>query len=576
MADMTYDVVIVGGSLGGVAAALSAGAQGLNVCLLEATGWLGGQYTAQGVTKPDENRYIETVGSTQSYRAFRHAVRAFYRNNYRLSARGAEQPALNPGGDYPGFTMEPLVGHNVLSQLLTDAPTVHVRLNSVVSNLEMNGNAIASITATDANGTPTRYLAAYFLDATDLGDLLPLCGQQGADWVIGAESQADTGEPDAPPEAHPEWIQPITMPFAIEHRPVGENHTIPRPAEYDQLKAEQNFSIKDGYISAMFTPGKDLWTYRSIIAAANFNDPAFPTDLTMVNMAGNDYQAATIPTGDPDADSAIIARARQASLGYLYWLQTECPRDNHPTQHGYPELKLRADLFNTPDGTSAQVYVRESRRIKAVKTVVQQELDTPGPRASLFADSCGIGDYGGMDVHACAGVGTPEKFSNVQPFQIPLSAFIPVRLTNLLPACKNIGSTHMTNGVYRLHPSEWNIGEAAGALAAFCIQGNVSPAAVPSTPALLKEFQHRLLAAGVPLYWWTDITVDMPEFAAVHLLGVNGLASGFEDMSFRPHSPLTAEARQDIEDAVGQPLNWPSNSMTRGQAAQWLVQQLQL
>src|SRR5579862_7210514 len=297
MADMTYDVVIVGGSLGGVSAALSAAnvSQAVDICLLEATAWLGGQFTAQGVTKPDENQYIETVGSTQTYRAFRHNVRAFYRNNYRLSAQGSAQPEFDPGGGYPGFTMEPLVGHQVLSQSLAALPNVHVRLNNAVTGVEMNGDAITSVTAVDSTGTSTRYLATYFLDATDLGDLLPQCGQEGADWVIGAESQADTGEPDAPPEAHPEWIQPITLPFAIEHRPAGEDNTIPKPADYDQLKQEQNYSILDGYISTMFVPGKDMWSYRSVIAAANFADPAYPYDITMVNMAGNDYQAKTTP-----------------------------------------------------------------------------------------------------------------------------------------------------------------------------------------------------------------------------------------------------------------------------------------
>ena len=43
---------------------------------------------------------------------------------------------------------------------------------------------------------------------------------------------------------------------------------------------------------------------------------------------------------------------------------------------------------------------------------------------------------------------------------------IRLRMRNLLPACKNIGTTHITNGCYRLHPVEWNIGEAAGVLAA--------------------------------------------------------------------------------------------------------------
>src|SRR5206468_9538617 len=49
------------------------------------------------------------------------------------------------------------------------------------------------------------------------------------------------------------------------------------------------------------------------------------------------------------------------------------------------------------------------------------------------------------------------------PFQIPLGSLIPKRVENLLPACKNLGTTHITNGCYRLHPVEWNIGESAGA-----------------------------------------------------------------------------------------------------------------
>ena len=46
---------------------------------------------------------------------------------------------------------------------------------------------------------------------------------------------------------------------------------------------------------------------------------------------------------------------------------------------------------------------------------------------------------------------------------------------NLLPAAKNIGTTHITNGCYRLHPVEWNIGEVAGALAANCLDQRIRP-----------------------------------------------------------------------------------------------------
>ena len=357
MADQRYDVVVVGGSLGGVAAALRAGSSGLSVCLLEGSDWLGGQYSAQGVTRPDENRYIETVGSTASYRAFRHNVRVYYRNSYRLSAVGEAQPTFDPGGAYPGFSTEPRVAHNVLLQQLQAMPSVHVRFRNTVTAAQVQGSIVQSVTATDQSGAQTMYIAKYFLDATDLGELLPLAGVEHS---LGAEGKSETGEPLAPDQARPDWIQPITIVVALERRPAGENHVITKPAEYDQLKQEQKYGLVDGYISTMFVPGKDLWGYRRHIDASNFSDPAFPNDLSMLNMGFNDYQQAAIPSGSPNQDEAIIARARQASLGYVYWLQTECPRDDG-SGNGYPELMVRSDQFGTPDGTSAQPYIRWDR-----------------------------------------------------------------------------------------------------------------------------------------------------------------------------------------------------------------------
>ncbi len=62
--------------------------------------------------------------------------------------------------------------------------------------------------------------------------------------------------------------------------------------------------------------------------------------------------------------------------------------------------------------------------------------------------------------------------------------------------------THITNGCYRLHPVEWNVGEAAGALAAFCLNGGYAPRQVRASPTLTREFQ-RLLTdrLGFQLQW---------------------------------------------------------------------------
>ena len=68
-----FDIVVCGGSLGGVAAALAAARLGRRVLLTEETAWIGGQATTQGVP-PDEHPWIESFGCTATYRAFRDGI----------------------------------------------------------------------------------------------------------------------------------------------------------------------------------------------------------------------------------------------------------------------------------------------------------------------------------------------------------------------------------------------------------------------------------------------------------------------------------------------------------------------
>ena len=132
--------------------------------------------------------------------------------------------------------------------------------------------------------------------------------------------------------------------------------------------------------------------------------------------------------------------------------------------------------MGTTDGLAKHPYVREARRIRALRTVVEQDVSAqfqPGPRAATSPTRSGIGWYP-IDIHRSG----PEDVgvsTRTRPFQIPLGALIPGGLDNLLAAAKNIGTTHITNGCYRLHPVEWNIGEAAGALADWSLARGQSP-----------------------------------------------------------------------------------------------------
>jgi hypothetical protein len=126
-----------------------------------------------------------------------------------------------------------------------------------------------------------------------------------------------------------------------------------------------------------------------------------------------------------------------------------------------------------------------------------------------------------MDLHDCVGNAT-SMYAPTLPFQIPLGALIPCRITNLVAACKNIGTTHLTNGAYRVHPVKWNIGEAAGALAAWCCRAQCSPHDVHDDSALLRQFQRHLLERGVPLAWTLDLPAADPLFVPAQLLVLAG------------------------------------------------------
>jgi FAD-dependent oxidoreductase family protein len=578
MADEQYDVLVIGSSLGGVAAALRAASMGASVCLIDPGAWVGGQFTAQGVSKPDENKYIETVGSTAAYREFRHTVRAWYRANARLSAVGSSQPLFNPGGAYnpaqPQFAVEPKLGDTILKQMIQGTPKLAWRPNTTVAQFELAGDAIAAVNTRAADGSETRYVAKYVLDATDLGDCLPHVLRDG-EWVLGAEAHADTGEAGAPANPEPTWIQPVTVICAIEHRPRGENHTIPEPPNYARHRDEQKYSLKDGAITSMFGGGTTMFNYRQYLDARNFNDPNFRYDRTTLNAGANDYGVKSIPTGDPAEDLRIIQEARDASLGFLYWLQTECPRDDH-SGTGYPELRPVTEAFGTADGMAPVAYIRESRRIKALKTIVRSEVEQSsanrGPRAQLFDDSCGVGTYAFMDGHALPGEGMSGFWIDIWPAQISTRALIPERVTNLLAACKNLGTTHFTSGLYRLHPFEWNIGESAGALAAFCLSQGTTPHAVAADAHLMRAYQRALLAEGVPLFWWTDVLPGDPLWTAVQMAGATKVMTGDgnREMRFNPDNPVTDDARSAITARVGADV--PADVDTRGHLAQWLFE----
>lgn len=548
------DLAILGGGLGGAAAALAACRSGYRVCLTEENPWIGGQCTSQGVSALDEHRYIESFGATALYREFRERIRAHYRQTYALSPAARSAPLLNPGAGWVSrLCFEPQIGlTTLLSMLLPEVEAGRLTLyyHARAVRAEVTGDRIRAVTVAQPDyDREVRLEAAYFLDATELGDLLPLVG---APWVTGAESREETGEPDARADGPAlELVQTFTFPFIVDYRP-GEDHTIPRPSDYERNRDGQPYTLTLRYgdrdlTYRVFEGAPDLpgafWTYRRILAAENFAAGEVAGDLAMINWSGNDFAGGSLIGRSQTDRQRLMQQARDLSLGLLYWLQTEVPRDDGRGR-GYPGLRLRPDLLGTADGLSQYPYIRESRRIKARKLVLEQEVLAryqPGARAAAFSDAVGLGWYP-MDIHGVPG--DVAATGPTKPFQIPLGALVPQYPENLLPACKNLGVTHMTNGCYRLHPVEWNVGEAAARLAVFCLGCGASPAAVLGRPERVAELQRELVRHGVPVYWYDDLPYGHPASEAAQVLAVTGLWPGAEDhLRFDPDGVISpAEA----------------------------------
>ncbi|CAG4994151.1 hypothetical protein DYBT9275_01330 [Dyadobacter sp. CECT 9275] len=528
--ELSADVIIAGGGLGGCAAALSSLRNGLSVILTEETEWIGGQLSQQGVP-PDEHQWIETHGATQAYRDFRTAVRQYYKSNYPLTPDARSRQFLNPGdGAVSRLCHEPRVAVAVLLNML--APYLSSRKLILLTGHKITGADVSAdqVKALQARnvftGRELILAAPYFVDATETGELLPLTRTE---YVAGAEAKKDTRELHAADVANPHNNQSFTMCFAMDYLK-GENHVIDKPAEYafwknliPKMKQPWSGRLLDlGYSDPKTLKRKELgfhpegirtgerlnlWNYRRIINKENFTAGTYPGDVTIVNWPQNDYFLGDVIDVSEKDFKKHVEKAKQLSLSLLYWLQTEVPRPDGG--QGWAGLRLRGDVMGTEDGLAKYPYIRESRRIKSLFTILEEHVgaenrslvtgEKTNLKAADFYDSVGIGYYH-IDLHPSSAGDNYIDFASL-PFQIPLGALIPQRVQNLLPANKNIGTTHITNGCYRLHPVEWSIGEAVGILVAQAIREKVIPKVIREDKGRLADFQDMVRKQGIDTAW---------------------------------------------------------------------------
>jgi len=537
MQETSTKVLIVGGGTGGVAAALALGSRGIDCVMVEPYRWIGGQLTSQAVP-PDENQWVETFGATRRYQAFRERVRAWYRANRPLNDEAMKAPHLNPGGGWVSrLCAEPSVMHAVLLEMLRECrtpPRVITGMEAESAVADADRVRAVRFRRCDAHA-PFESLtvqATYVLDATELGDVYDLAGIEHA---IGAEHRDVHGELHGREDASdPLDQQAFSWCFALEHRP-GENHTIAKPAGYDFWASYVprmtppwcgplfSWTVPshnvEGQRTFPFIPWPqpcpegtwDMWRYRRIADASIHAGVSPVPDVCLVNWVQMDYWLKPLLGVDAQTKREALAGAREQSLCLVHWMQTAAPREDGGV--GFPGLKLRGDELGTADGFAMAPYIREPRRLHALTVVTEAHIGTEQRRAEgkpdqdrsplgvaePFADSVGIGHYT-LDLHPST-AGRNSLYVPAAPFRIPMGSLIPIRCRNVLAAGKGIGVTHITNGCYRMHHTEWNIGESAGLLAAHCLETGQEPHGVHADATRVEDFQRDLAAEGVRLAW---------------------------------------------------------------------------
>lgn len=516
--DNKFDIIICGASLGGTLAAYSAAKSGKKVLLLEETKWIGGQLTSQAVP-PDEHKWIEEQGCTKSYRDYRKKIRDIYISNPNFKRAIWDKDEIKNVYDYrfcPASSEVSRISHppklalKLLKEMLSPYDNLTVITEAKLLKSKVEEDIIISVTYL-INDEEIEFFGKYFIDGTDTGELLPLTNTE---YFVGAESKKDTNELHAPERENPTDMQPAIYSLAFAKRDSG-SYIIEKPKEYDYFKSLM-MSYDKYPIFSMYGPdsstgkaklfgmnygefdndGKKLFplfVYRRIVCRDNYIDNKDICDITLLNWPQNDYfMGNLIETENPDYQKYM---AKQLTLSFFYYLQTEVERPDG--KKGYPNFELRYDILGTEDGLTMAPYIRESRRIKA-KFQITEQMIVKGSKP-MFFDSVGVGSYP-IDLHITTGT-NQFFYEPTERFTIPLGAMIPIRTKNLIPGCKNIGTTHLTNGSYRLHPIEWNIGEVAGFLSCYAIEKNLFLQDIYDDKDLIKEFQDLLTQNGIQLYW---------------------------------------------------------------------------
>jgi len=477
----SFDVVVIGATPAGVAAAVNAAREGVTVALIEETGHIGG--LASGGLSNTDFKTFAALGGT--FREFMHRVERHY---VKVHGAGSQQVIDCVLGGY----YEPGVARTVFEEMLAEQSKITVLLHHRLVGARVipsGGNRrIQSIETKDLRaGTTTSFTAKVFIDATYEGDLV---GAANVPYRLGCESKYEYNEDLSEFEEGNRYVQSYNFRVTLSRDPSNRLPII-RPATYDETEFLPILDhLRSGQAKSFANPGPNyILKVRPIPnLKADFNDAPATISLALKNVNH------PWPEGGPDVRARIFQRYKDYSLGLFWFL------GNHP---GVPanirlqmqEWGLPKDEYVETENWSPALYVREGRRIVGEYVFTQHDTQPePGSvRARLHPDSVGIGDYN----LNCHGVYSPSPGVNlgrhgkaVRPFQMPYRIMVPIEMDGLLVPVA-VSASHVGYSAIRMEPAWTALGQAAGIAAAIAIREQCEPRRVD-----VPKLQRRLHEAG--------------------------------------------------------------------------------
>ncbi len=478
----SYDLVVYGGTAGGIITAVSAAREGLKVALLEPRDHVGGMVSG-GLSFTDYGKK-EVIGG--------YALEFFWRvgNHYSLRRFGHDA----------SWYFEPHLAEQVFREMLDQAGvTVFYRHRlREKTGVKKGGLRIVEILTENGSSFPARI----FADCSYEGDLM---AQSGVSYTWGREGVSQYGESLAGVRERTPYHQ-FTVnisPYDAGGKLLPEVYAGPvgEVGSGDKKVQAYNFRLclssdKDNQVPFPRPEGYTPKRYellarmlaamtRELARAPRIDEVCSPDPIPNKKVDVNNKGAfSTDLIGRnweyPEADYKTRERIWQEHIdyiaGFFYFLAND-PSVPTELRNETRRWGLAKDEFVDTNHWPHQLYIREARRMVGEIVVTQKDLQTDLTKP----DPIGMGSYN-SDSHNIQRVPTRDGYVvnegdmqvPVTPYQIPYRLILPRKgeMQNLLvPVC--FSASHVAYSSLRMEPQFMIIGQAAGVAAKMAIDEGV-------------------------------------------------------------------------------------------------------